>query len=400
MPRDNFPEGVKRGLAARVGYRCSNPICGALTAGPSSNMTDSVSIGVAAHITAAASGGPRFDPAMTPSVRASIGNGIWLCQNCACLVDRDPSRFTVETLKQWKSTAEQHAESRLGQPSPFDSSFAPTFSVPRRAVSDNPPLGRRLIAGPSRGELLNLIAVTENNIDKVSILAEGEGGSGQLLTIVATSTNHEWDWRVSLYAAGELGWELIAYTDLHGQKGWSPEAFYVPGKPGALAITHVDTYGTAVFRRVTTWYRLTRGAVRPFLAIPRYFYIVGFGLPFSRHLKCELLATPQLLRHGQTLSLGYSVSYNFEDTELCDLAGHTLLVESGTFSLVWDEDAETFTPDSFGVGPEMLNRIWSEDVASFMDRNKTRINDLLSFGNTYQKAFIRDKLLPIYPVSD
>lgn len=45
--------------------------------------------GVAAHITAASPGGARYDAALTPEARADIGNGIWLCQNHARLIDND-----------------------------------------------------------------------------------------------------------------------------------------------------------------------------------------------------------------------------------------------------------------------------------------------------------------------
>jgi ribosomal protein L37AE/L43A len=46
-------------------------------------------IGVAAHISGAAPGGPRYDASMSSEARKSINNGIWLCANCARLVDGD-----------------------------------------------------------------------------------------------------------------------------------------------------------------------------------------------------------------------------------------------------------------------------------------------------------------------
>jgi len=86
--RDDFPIDVKRSLALRVRHTCSNPDCLAPTAGPQDDPSGTVNIGVAAHITAAASGGKRFDPNLTPEQRGSIDNGIWLCQNCAKLIVR------------------------------------------------------------------------------------------------------------------------------------------------------------------------------------------------------------------------------------------------------------------------------------------------------------------------
>jgi len=107
--RDDFPKPVRELLARRVGYRCSNPNCRILTAGPGDNVGGTVDVGVAAHITAAAKGGKRFDPHLTKEERRSAENGIWLCQIHAKLVDDAPERFTVELLREWKRLSEQAA---------------------------------------------------------------------------------------------------------------------------------------------------------------------------------------------------------------------------------------------------------------------------------------------------
>jgi hypothetical protein len=113
--RDDFTVEVKRKLAARVGHACSNPECRALTAGPQDDGLGSVNIGVAGHISGAAAGGPRYNPAITPSQRRHIDNGVWLCQNCAKLIDSDLTRFTEHLLRAWKLTAEDHARYSLGR---------------------------------------------------------------------------------------------------------------------------------------------------------------------------------------------------------------------------------------------------------------------------------------------
>src|SRR5690242_10450826 len=61
--RDDFPESAKRALSARVNAKCSNPDCGAATSGPQLDPCKALNVGVAAHIAAAAPGGPRYDPA-------------------------------------------------------------------------------------------------------------------------------------------------------------------------------------------------------------------------------------------------------------------------------------------------------------------------------------------------
>ena len=89
---------------------CSNPECEKMTVGPNSNKNKSTSIGVAAHIKAAAPGGKRYDPNMTSAERSDISNGIWLCQSCSKLIDTDEEKYTVELLRSWKEVAEKKSE--------------------------------------------------------------------------------------------------------------------------------------------------------------------------------------------------------------------------------------------------------------------------------------------------
>lgn len=107
--RDDFRQPVKEQLAKRVGIRCSNPNCRKQTSGPQSQDRGAVNIGVAAHITAAAQGGPRYDNTLTPDDRSSADNGIWLCEICAKLIDADPTGYPDELLRDWKGVAEATA---------------------------------------------------------------------------------------------------------------------------------------------------------------------------------------------------------------------------------------------------------------------------------------------------
>lgn len=114
--RDGFPEDVKNELARRAAFRCSNPDCGALTVGPQAGAPGSVNVGVAAHISAASEGGPRFDPSMSSDDRRSARNGIHLCQTCAKWIDSDPLAFTSALLHRWKTSAEACAFAAIGKP--------------------------------------------------------------------------------------------------------------------------------------------------------------------------------------------------------------------------------------------------------------------------------------------
>ena len=107
--RDEFSAKVKRILASRVCYRCSNPSCQCATIGPASDEDEAINVGVAAHITAAAEGGPRYDASLTVEERKGVSNGIWLCQKCAKLIDSDEELFKTDVIRKWKKDAVERA---------------------------------------------------------------------------------------------------------------------------------------------------------------------------------------------------------------------------------------------------------------------------------------------------
>lgn len=79
----------------------------------SDSAHEAVRLGQAAHITAAAPGGPRYDPSLTPEARGAAENGIWLCLDHARLIDRDVDAYSAQTLRMWKQQAEQQAAAQL-----------------------------------------------------------------------------------------------------------------------------------------------------------------------------------------------------------------------------------------------------------------------------------------------
>ncbi|MDV5064204.1 hypothetical protein RVY78_09625 [Veillonella sp. YH-vei2232] len=107
--RDDFKQKTITELAKRVAWQCSNPNCQRATVGAKSGSEGVIITGIAAHITAAAPGGPRYNPALTPDQRKHINNGIWLCSNCSILIDRDEDAFPVSLLDDWKRTAESRS---------------------------------------------------------------------------------------------------------------------------------------------------------------------------------------------------------------------------------------------------------------------------------------------------
>jgi hypothetical protein len=131
--RDDFSTTTKDLLAKRVGFRCSNPECQKPTSGPQDDPTKAVNIGVAAHISAASPGGPRYEATLTSEQRCDSSNGIWLCQTCAKLIDNDPVRYDLAVLEGWKRAAERAAVVALvrGWPAPPSPTQAPLAKIER-----------------------------------------------------------------------------------------------------------------------------------------------------------------------------------------------------------------------------------------------------------------------------
>jgi hypothetical protein len=147
--RNEFSQKVKHVLAQRVGLLCSNPVCMTDTTGPQSDPSCVINVGVAAHITAAAPGGPRFNPELSDKERASAKNGIWLCQTCAKLIDSDLAVYSLHLLSEWKARAEQDARARLGRTKSRIISHKKAVAALRRDQQMRDDLHRDLLKSPA-----------------------------------------------------------------------------------------------------------------------------------------------------------------------------------------------------------------------------------------------------------
>jgi len=117
MRKDDFDKPTKESLAKRAAFICSNPDCKSLTVAPSEEDEKKIIyVGKAAHITAASEGGPRYNATLTSDQRRSISNGIFLCSNCADMIDNNNGAdFSVETLKEWKTNHENWITENLNK---------------------------------------------------------------------------------------------------------------------------------------------------------------------------------------------------------------------------------------------------------------------------------------------
>lgn len=119
MNRDDFTSRTKRLAADRAGHHCCNPQCRRVTSGPGESNDGSIRLGVAAHITAASKGGPRYNGALPSDERRSLDNAIWLCTECAALIDRDEEGFPVNRLREWKRLGEAAAKAGISGSASF-----------------------------------------------------------------------------------------------------------------------------------------------------------------------------------------------------------------------------------------------------------------------------------------
>lgn len=161
--RDDFPAAIKTELAKRVGFLCSNPACRQSTSGPQSAPRGTVNVGVAAHITAASRGGPRYEAGHSAQARSEASNGVWLCQTCAKLVDDDVPGHGADLLRRWKADAEQAAAAALTRRRSPPSTSEGVFLEAERLMpalieemrqdvqSDETELVRELVPLPSKG---------------------------------------------------------------------------------------------------------------------------------------------------------------------------------------------------------------------------------------------------------
>lgn len=112
--RDDFSDTTKIELLVRAANLCSR--CRVFTIGSTDAGDRKNSIGVAAHICAAASGpgAKRYDPNQTKAQRRHFDNGIWMCYSCSKLIDNEETFHTVAHLKEMKARHHVYVSSLVG----------------------------------------------------------------------------------------------------------------------------------------------------------------------------------------------------------------------------------------------------------------------------------------------
>ena len=175
--RDDFSEKTKTIIAKRAGWLCSFPTCRVHTVGATSDDQGVINIGTAAHICAAAPGGPRYDEEMSFEERSSAQNGIWMCRDHGKAIDSTDSEFSVERLRDWKRNAENDSWQRVlryeDAPEPVDDTYAKLLERIQSAATADLEVFKRTAKWPSTSVALTLLAegfdepITTNSLAKV-----------------------------------------------------------------------------------------------------------------------------------------------------------------------------------------------------------------------------------------
>ncbi len=115
--RDYFTAKTKEVISKRASFVCSNPNCRGLTLACSEVDSEKIIyVGNVSHITGASKGGPRYDPTLTSDQRKSSDNGIFLCSNCAEMIDKNQGLdFPIKLLREWKEIHEKWIKNNLNK---------------------------------------------------------------------------------------------------------------------------------------------------------------------------------------------------------------------------------------------------------------------------------------------
>lgn len=159
----DFTKATIEVLAKRAAQTCSNPDCRRPTSAAHTDGRRAVLLGEAAHIKGARPTSKRFDANMTDEERADASNGIWLCCNCAKVIDSDDVRFPVELLRDWKRGHEAWVDTGR-----------PRESATREIRVTDGGIGSRIInEGP--GTAVEVVGAPGQTAERIEVRGRGTG---------------------------------------------------------------------------------------------------------------------------------------------------------------------------------------------------------------------------------
>jgi len=233
-------------------------------------------------------------------------------------------------------------------------------------------------------------------ISKVATLKGTQGCSphtNESYLIFVIGDEYGWTFEVLLFTCRETIWQLLANVPLSSQKAHEPIVRYISGhKASALVIEHLAGYGTGVYRKAITWYRVRRNEVVPLLTYPVYAYVIGWGQAFQRQISGSEIACPDFMTEGASLKIGLRVDYK-ADPSRERYHEVDLFSVSTNLALSWNEQGGQFVPTGeCSLSFDDVEGLFAEDSSGFIARNVDHLISLAKHGNSLQRAWLREFL--------
>ena len=122
-------------LWAKAAGRCSHPSCRKQLIKDGSSAGEDVLVGEVAHIVAQSASGPRGKQDPPGGTRDGLANLILLCPEHHTTVDRQPAKFPVAKLVQWKTDHEDWVVNKLSPQDQFTGLASPAEKINERVYS-------------------------------------------------------------------------------------------------------------------------------------------------------------------------------------------------------------------------------------------------------------------------
>ncbi|MDO7910782.1 hypothetical protein Q6A49_09590 [Pseudomonas sp. 22-AL-CL-001] len=212
-PRDDFSEATKIELLVRAASLCSR--CRVFTVGSTHAGDRKNSIGVAAHICAAASGpgAKRYDPNQTKAERKHFDNGIWMCYSCSKLIDNEEAYHTADRLREMKAAHQAYVSSLVGviPMAPFEAE-----NKIRAGIIEATTFLICKAGSPARFDVSAVVEGYEDSINsldpnfRVEVTATSDAVVHQLIPIVSPAPEIQMVFNDDAVEAADLAWQHMA----------------------------------------------------------------------------------------------------------------------------------------------------------------------------------------------
>nr|WP_314617422.1 hypothetical protein [uncultured Pseudomonas sp.] len=208
--RDDFSETTKIELLVRAANLCSR--CRVFTVGSTHAGDRKNSIGVAAHICAAASGpgAKRYDPNQTKAERKHFDNGIWMCYSCSKLIDNEETFHTADRLREMKAAHQAYVSSLVGviPMAPFEAE-----NKIRAGIIEATTFLIFKAGSPARFDVSAVVEGYEDSINsldpnfRVEVTATSDAVVHQLIPIVSPAPEIQMVFNDDAVEAADLAWQ-------------------------------------------------------------------------------------------------------------------------------------------------------------------------------------------------